>query len=58
MGRFGAWFNPRYSDDDRTEFVVQAESLGFPTAWREGGAGRSALRSPRVAGRASSVGTE
>ena len=33
LGRFGAWFNPRYSDDERTEFVVQAESLGFATAW-------------------------
>ena len=33
LGRFGAWFNPRYGDDARTEFVVQAESLGFPTAW-------------------------
>jgi len=33
LGRFGAWFNPRYGDDARTELVVHAESLGFPTAW-------------------------
>jgi len=33
LGRFGAWFNPRYNDDDRADFVAQAESMGFPTAW-------------------------
>jgi probable F420-dependent oxidoreductase len=33
LGRIGAWFNPRYDDDTRTEFVVQAEALGYPTAW-------------------------
>jgi alkanesulfonate monooxygenase SsuD/methylene tetrahydromethanopterin reductase-like flavin-dependent oxidoreductase (luciferase family) len=32
LGRFGAWFNPRY-DDTRTQFVVQAEALGYSTAW-------------------------
>ena len=37
LGRFGAWFNPRYDDDTRTEFVVQAEELGYPTAWLGGG---------------------
>jgi probable F420-dependent oxidoreductase len=41
LGRFGAWLNPRYSDDERTEFVVQAESLGFPTAWL--GFGRASI---------------
>jgi probable F420-dependent oxidoreductase len=41
LGRFGAWFNPRYSDDERTEFVVQAESLGFPAAWL--GFGRASI---------------
>jgi hypothetical protein len=33
LGRIGAWFNPRYDDDTRTDFVVQAESLGYQTAW-------------------------
>ena len=41
LGRFGAWFNPRYGDDDRAEFVVQAESLGFGTAWL--GFGRASI---------------
>jgi hypothetical protein len=41
LGRFGVWFNPSYSDDQRTEFVVQAESLGFPTAWL--GFGRASI---------------
>jgi probable F420-dependent oxidoreductase len=41
LGQFGAWFNPRFSDDERTEFVVQAESLGFPTAWL--GFGRASI---------------
>jgi probable F420-dependent oxidoreductase len=41
LGRIGAWFNPRYGDDARTEFVVQAESLGFPTAWL--GVGRASI---------------
>jgi probable F420-dependent oxidoreductase len=33
LGRIGAWFHPRYDDDTRTALVVQAESLGYPTAW-------------------------
>jgi probable F420-dependent oxidoreductase len=33
LGRFGAGFNPRYDDDTRTQFVVQAEALGYSTAW-------------------------
>ena len=33
LGQIGAWFNPRYGDDARTEFVIQAEKLGYPTAW-------------------------
>jgi hypothetical protein len=37
LGQIGAWFNPRYDDDARTEFVVQAEKLGYPTAWLGGG---------------------
>ena len=37
LGRIGAWFNPRYDDDIRTEFVIQAEKLGYPTAWLGGG---------------------
>jgi probable F420-dependent oxidoreductase len=41
LGQFGAWFNPRYSDEERTEFVVQAEAFGFPTAWL--GFGRASI---------------
>jgi probable F420-dependent oxidoreductase len=37
LGQFGAWSNPRYDDDTRTGFVVQAEKLGYPTAWLGGG---------------------
>ena len=33
LGRFGVWLNPLYGDDARTEYVIQAESLGFLTAW-------------------------
>jgi probable F420-dependent oxidoreductase len=37
LGQIGAWFNPRYDDDTRTDFVVHAEELGYPTAWLGGG---------------------
>jgi len=37
LGQIGAWFNPRYDDDTRTQFVIQAERLGYPTAWLGGG---------------------
>jgi hypothetical protein len=37
LGQIGAWFNPRYDDDTRTQFVIQAEQLGYPTAWLGGG---------------------
>ena len=37
LGQIGAWFNPRYDDDTRTRFVIQAEQLGYPTAWLGGG---------------------
>ena len=33
LGTFGAWFNPVYADDARVEFAVEAEALGYPTAW-------------------------
>jgi alkanesulfonate monooxygenase SsuD/methylene tetrahydromethanopterin reductase-like flavin-dependent oxidoreductase (luciferase family) len=33
LGTFGAWFNPVYDDSARTEFVVEAEALGYTTAW-------------------------
>ena len=33
LGRIGAWLNPVYGDDARTDFAIQAESLGFATAW-------------------------
>ena len=36
---------PAYNDDERTEFVVQAESLGYPTAG-SGSAGRRSAISP------------
>ena len=41
LGRIGAWFNPLYDDDTRTELVVQAEALGYPTAWL--GFGRASI---------------
>src|SRR6267154_6364588 len=33
LGRIGAWLNPVYGDDARTCLAIQAESLGYPTAW-------------------------
>jgi probable F420-dependent oxidoreductase len=33
LGQIGAWLNPAYSDQIRTAMVIQAESLGYPTAW-------------------------
>ena len=33
LGTFGAWFNPVHDDAARTEFAVEAEALGYPTAW-------------------------
>jgi probable F420-dependent oxidoreductase len=33
LGRIGAWFHPGYGDDARTEFAVEAETLGYPVAW-------------------------
>ena len=33
LGRIGAWFHPVYGDNARTEFAIQAESLGYPVAW-------------------------
>jgi probable F420-dependent oxidoreductase len=33
LGRIGAWFHPEYGDDARTEFAVEAETLGYPIAW-------------------------
>jgi probable F420-dependent oxidoreductase len=33
LGTFGAWFNPVYDDDARTQLVVEAEALGYTTAW-------------------------
>lgn len=42
LGRIGAWFNPRYDNDTRTGLVLQAESLGYATAWL--GLGRMSIR--------------
>lgn len=33
LGRFGAWINPVYGDARRIEMVVEAERLGYETAW-------------------------
>ena len=33
LGQIGAWLNPAYGDDTRTALAIQAESLGYPTAW-------------------------
>src|SRR6202011_2403209 len=33
LGTFGAWLTPAYDDSARTEFVVEAEALGYTTAW-------------------------
>src|SRR5882672_6717141 len=41
LGTFGAWFNPAYDDSTRVEFVVEAEALGYTTAWL--GMGREAV---------------
>jgi probable F420-dependent oxidoreductase len=41
LDRIGAWFNPQYDDDTRTNFVIQAEALGYPTAWL--GFGRASI---------------
>ncbi|MDQ1424188.1 MAG: hypothetical protein QOD72_1686, partial [Acidimicrobiaceae bacterium] len=41
LGRIGVWFNPSFDDDARTEFVLQAEKLGYPTAWL--GFGRASI---------------
>jgi probable F420-dependent oxidoreductase len=36
LGTFGAWFNPVYEDAVRVRFVVEAEALGYTTAWLGG----------------------
>jgi len=41
LGRIGAWLNPVYGDDARTDFAILAESLGYPTAWL--GLGRASV---------------
>ena len=33
LGRIGAWLNPAYGDDTRTDFAIRVESLGYPAAW-------------------------
>jgi hypothetical protein len=61
LGQIGAWFNPGYDDDTRTEFVIQAEKLGYPrpglgAASRNGGRNRrSAIAQAPAAGSASTV---
>ena len=37
LGTFGAWFNPVYEDAVRVRFIVEAEALGYTTAWLGGG---------------------
>ena len=41
LGRYGAWFHPGHGDDARTGMVIEAERLGYPTAWL--GFGRAAI---------------
>jgi probable F420-dependent oxidoreductase len=41
LGRIGAWLNPVYGDDARTDVAIQAETLGYPTAWL--GFGRASI---------------
>jgi probable F420-dependent oxidoreductase len=41
LGRFGVWLNPQYDDETRTRFVVEAEALGYGTAWL--GLGRASV---------------
>jgi len=33
LGTLGAWFNPVYEDAIRVIFIVEAEALGYTTAW-------------------------
>ncbi|MGP4019292.1 LLM class F420-dependent oxidoreductase [Saccharopolyspora sp. 5N708] len=33
LGTFGAWLNPLHDDDARTKYAVEAEALGYGTAW-------------------------
>jgi probable F420-dependent oxidoreductase len=33
LGTFGAWFSPVYEDAVRVRFIVEAEALGYTTAW-------------------------
>ena len=42
LGQVGAWFNPRYDDSTRMDLVVQAEALGYSTAWL--GLGQRSMR--------------
>lgn len=39
LGTWGAWFNPFYEDAVRVRFVVEAEALGYTTAWLSMGSG-------------------
>lgn len=33
LGQFGPWFSPAFDDEARIRMVVEAETLGFSTAW-------------------------
>ena len=33
LGTFGVWLHPKYDDDTREKYVIEAESLGYTTAW-------------------------
>jgi probable F420-dependent oxidoreductase len=50
LGTFGAWFNPVYDDSTRVEFIVEAEALGYTTAWL--GMGRRTIADLSLVGRA------
>jgi hypothetical protein len=49
LGTFGAWLNPVYDDSTRVKFVVEAEALGYTTAWL-GEKPRCRLSNPLIQG--------
>ena len=40
LGQIRAWFNPRYDDDTRTEFIIQPKRSAIP---RPGWGGRASI---------------
>jgi probable F420-dependent oxidoreductase len=50
LGAFGAWLNPCHDDDTRVRLVVEAEAMGYGTAWL--GLGRAPVGGLRLVERA------